>query len=134
MATGAAGAGIGGAGSSTGGGGGTTNGEGGIGGGGGAAVGGAGVAGGALLFQGIESLLGGSPFASAANAADLARPTEDVTINNYGSDPQEATPVDNPDPSGSNIDPNDPSLDAVPVNDPGLDDDSFGGGDGFQDV
>ena len=65
----------------------------------------AGVAGGALLFQGIEGLLGGDAFASAANAAELARPTEEVTINNYGTDPQEATPVDNSDPDAADVDP-----------------------------
>lgn len=101
----------------------------------------AGVAGGALLFQGIESLLGygGSPFAGAAAAA---RPAEEVIVNNnYDTAPQDVSaPGNDPatDPSNDpSFDPNDPSLDAVPVDDPGFsssDDPGFGGGDGFQDV
>ena len=99
----------------------------------------AGVAGGALLFQGISSLLGGSPFASAAAAA---QPTEDVTINNnYDTQPQDASaPGNDPaaDPGNDpSFDPNDPSLNAVPVDDPGFNssnDPGFGGDDGFQDV
>jgi len=95
----------------------------------------AGVAGGALLFQGISSLLGGSPFASAAAAA---QPTEDVTINNnYDTQPQDAAvPASDPG-NDPGFDPNDPSLDAVPVDDPGFNssnDPGFGGDDGFQDV
>jgi len=45
----------------------------------------AGVAGGALLFQGIEHMLGygGSPFAHAGMMGSGLAPREDVTINNY---------------------------------------------------
>jgi hypothetical protein len=99
----------------------------------------AGVAGGALLFQGIEHLLGygGSPFASAA----AAQPVEEVIINNNpdtapkdasapGSDPA-SDPGNDP-----GFDPNDPSFAATPVDDPDFnsgDDGSLGGGDGLQD-
>jgi hypothetical protein len=96
----------------------------------------AGVAGGALLFQGIEHLLGygGSPFASAA----AAQPVERVIINNN----PDATPKDVSAPasdpaSDPGFDPNDPSFAATPVDDPDFnsgDDGSLGGGDGFQDV
>jgi len=96
----------------------------------------AGVAGGALLFQGIEHLLGygGSPFASAA----AAQPVEQVIINNN----PDATPKDVSAPasdpaSDPGFDPNDPSFAATPVDDPDFnsgDDGSLGGGDGFQDV
>jgi hypothetical protein len=100
----------------------------------------AGVAGGALLFQGIEHLLGydGGPFASAA----AAQPIEEVIINNNpdtapkdasapGSDPA-SDPGNDP-----GFDPNDPSFAATPVDDPDFnsgDDGGLGGGDGFQDV
>jgi len=100
----------------------------------------AGVAGGALLFQGIEHLLGygGSPFASAA----AAQPVEEVVINNNpGTAPQDVSaPGSDPTNYPGNdpgIDPNDPSFAATPVDDPDFnsgDDGSLGGGDGFQDV
>ena len=86
----------------------------------------AGVAGGALLFQGIEHLLGygGSPFAGAAG---VAQPVEDITVNNFEQAPQD---VSAPDPG------NDPSLDTTQVDDPGLRPGRrrFGDDDGFQDV
>ena len=100
----------------------------------------AGVAGGALLFQGIEHLLGygGSPFASAA----AAQPVEEVVINNNpGTAPQDVSaPGSDPTNYPGNdpgIDPNDPSFAATPVDDPDFnsgDDGGLGGGDGFQDV
>jgi hypothetical protein len=100
----------------------------------------AGVAGGALLFQGIERMLGygGSPFAGAA----AAQPVEEVIVNNNS----DATPKDASAPSSDpasdpgndpGFDPNDPSFAATPVDDPDFnsgDDGSLGGGDGFQDV
>jgi hypothetical protein len=100
----------------------------------------AGVAGGALLFQGIEHLLGygGSPFAGAA----AAQPVEEVIINNNpGTAPQDVSapgsdPTSDPG-NGPGIDPNDPSFAATPVDDPDFnsgDDGSLGSGDGFQDV
>ena len=62
----------------------------------------AGVAGGALLFQGIEHMLGygGSPFANVAGAG-RAQPAEDITVNNFETAPQD---VSAPDPG------NDPSI------------------------
>ena len=86
----------------------------------------AGVAGGALLFQGIEHLLGygGSPFAGAAG---VAQPAENITVNNFEQAPQD---VSAPDPG------NDPSPDTTQVDDPGFDQgsDGFGDDNGFQDV
>ncbi|HSY89365.1 MAG TPA: DUF2076 domain-containing protein [Verrucomicrobiae bacterium] len=84
----------------------------------------AGVAGGALLFQGIEHLLGygGSPFAGAAG---VAQPVEDITVNNFEQAPQD---VSAPDPG------NDPSLDTTQVDDPGFDQGGLGDDNGFQDV
>jgi len=86
----------------------------------------AGVAGGALLFQGIEHMLGygGSPFAGVAGAA-AAQPVEDITVNNFEQAPQD---VSAPDPG------NDPSLDTTQVEDPGFDQGGFGDDSGFQDV
>ena len=86
----------------------------------------AGVAGGALLFQGIEHMLGygGSPFAGVAGAG-AAQPVEDITVNNFEQAPQD---VSAPDPG------NDPSLDTTPVDDPGFDQGGFGDASGFQDV
>ena len=91
----------------------------------------AGVAGGALLFQGIEHMLGygGGPFAGAAG---LAQPAEDITVNNFETAPQDV--------AASNNDPGqdspDPGSDATQVDDPGFDQggDGFGDGGGFQDV
>jgi hypothetical protein len=100
----------------------------------------AGVAGGALLFQGIEHLLGygGSPFASAA----AAQPVEEVVINNNADTAPKDVSAPGSDPASDpgndpGIDPNDSSFAATPVDDPDFnsgDDGSLGGGDGFQDV
>ncbi len=78
----------------------------------------AGVAGGALLFQGIEHMLGygGSPFANVAGAG-LAQPAEDITVNNFETAPQDVA-------AGSNDpgqDSPDPSNDTTQVDDPGFD-------------
>jgi hypothetical protein len=86
----------------------------------------AGVAGGALLFQGIEHMLGygGSPFANVGGAG-LAQPApQDVSAGT--NDPG----LNSPDPG------NDPALDTTQVDGPGFDQgsDSFGDGGGFQDV
>ena len=91
----------------------------------------AGVAGGALLFQGIEHMLGygGSPFANVAGAG-LAQPAEDITVNNFETAPQDVS-------AGNNDPGNDPGHDTTQVDDPGFDQgsDGFGdGGGGFQDV
>jgi hypothetical protein len=99
----------------------------------------AGVAGGALLFQGIEHLLGygGSPFATAGygGTPGLAQPVEEVVVNNYDTPaPQDAS---NTDPGFDNTDPgNDPSLNVTPVDDPGSASSagSAGGDDGSQSV
>jgi uncharacterized protein len=89
----------------------------------------AGVAGGALLFQGIEHLLGygGSPFVNAG----AVQPAEEVIVNNYDT-PQDVAAAGN-DPG---LDNNDPSPDTTEVDDPGFDstDGGFDGDDGFQDV
>jgi hypothetical protein len=100
----------------------------------------AGVAGGALLFQGIEHLLGygGSPFASAA----AAQPVEEVIINNNADTAPKDASAPGGDPASDpgndpGFDPNDPSFAATPVDDPDFnsrDDGGLGGGDGFQDV
>jgi len=100
----------------------------------------AGVAGGALLFQGIEHLLGygGSPFAGAA----AAQPVEQVIINNNADAAPKDVSAPGNDPASDpgndpGFDPNDPSFAATPVDDPDFnsgDDGSLGGGDGFQDV
>ena len=98
----------------------------------------AGVAGGALLFQGIERLLGygGSPFAGAGwtGASGLGTPVEEVIVENYGARPQGV-----PDNPGSSQDPlaaDDASQtpDATEVDDPGIDSGDNGFGDGPQDV
>jgi hypothetical protein len=93
----------------------------------------AGVAGGALLFQGIEHLLGygGSPFAHTgwSGAPGFAQSAE-------GTGPQDVA-AGNSDPGQGAVDPgNDPSLDTTQVDDPGFDrgGDGFGDGGGFQDV
>jgi hypothetical protein len=95
------------------------------------------VAGGALLFQGIEHMLGygGSPFANVAGAG-LAQPAEDITVNNFETAPQDVAAGNN-DPGLDSPDPgNDPALDTTQVDDPGFDqgNDGFGGDGGFQDV
>jgi len=97
----------------------------------------AGVAGGALLFQGIEHMLGygGSPFANVAGAG-LAQPAEDITVNNFETAPQDVAAGNN-DPGLDSPDPgNDPAPDTTQVDDPGFDqgNDGFGGDGGFQDV
>jgi len=97
----------------------------------------AGVAGGALLFQGIEHMLGygGSPFANVAGAG-LAQPAEDITVNNFETAPQDVAAGNN-DPGLDSPDPgNDPAPDTTQVDDPGFDQgsDGFGGDGGFQDV
>jgi hypothetical protein len=91
----------------------------------------AGVAGGALLFQGIEHMLGygGSPFANVAGAG-LAQPAENITVNNFEQAPQDV--------AGGNNDPGQDSPDfgndTTQVDDPGFDQGSGGDGGGFQDV
>jgi hypothetical protein len=89
----------------------------------------AGVAGGALLFQGIEHMLGygGSPFANVAGAG-LAQPAEDITVNNFETAPQDVAAGNNDPGQGSP----DPGNDTTQVDDPGFDQGSDGGG--FQDV
>ena len=93
----------------------------------------AGVAGGALLFQGIEHMLGygGSPFANVAGAG-LAQPAEDITVNNFETAPQDVAAGNN-DPGQDSPD---PGSDTTQVDDPGFDQggDGFGDGGGFQDV
>jgi hypothetical protein len=93
----------------------------------------AGVAGGALLFQGIEHMLGygGSPFANVAGAG-LAQPAENVTVNNFETAPQDVATGNN-DPGQDSPD---PGNDTTQVDDPGFDqgNDGFGDGGGFQDV
>ena len=94
----------------------------------------AGVAGGALLFQGIEHMLGygGSPFANVAGAG-LAQPAENITVNNFETTPQDVAAGNN-DPGQDSPD---PGNDTTQVDDPGFDQgsDGFGGdGGGFQDV
>ena len=95
------------------------------------------MAGGALLFQGIEHMLGygGSPFANVAGAG-LAQPAEDITVNNFETAPQDVAAGNN-DPGLDSPDPgNDPAPDTTQVDDPGFDQgsDGFGGDGGFQDV
>jgi hypothetical protein len=91
------------------------------------------VAGGALLFQGIEHMLGygGSPFANVAGAG-LAQPAENVTVNNFETAPQDVATGNN-DPGQDSPD---PGNDTTQVDDPGFDqgNDGFGDGGGFQDV
>ncbi len=99
----------------------------------------AGVAGGALLFQGVEHLLGygGSPFAGIGwpGGGGFGRPVEEVVLNNYDTGPQ--GPADN---AGGNQDQyvDDPSQspDVTPVDDPDMDpgDGDFGDGGDYQDV
>jgi hypothetical protein len=92
----------------------------------------AGVAGGALLFQGIEHMLGygGSPFANVAGAG-LAQPAEDITVNNFETAPQDVATGNN-DPGQDSPD---PGNDTTQVDDPGFDQGDDGGdGGGFQDV
>jgi uncharacterized protein len=93
----------------------------------------AGVAGGALLFQGIEHMLGygGSPFTNVAGAG-LAQPAEDITVNNFETAPQDVAAGNN-DPGQDSPD---PGNDTTQVDDPGFDQgsDGFGDGGGFQDV
>ena len=93
----------------------------------------AGVAGGALLFQGIEHMLGygGSPFANVAGAG-LAQPAENITVNNFETAPQDVAAGNN-DPGQDSPD---PGNDTTQVDDPGFDqgNDGFGDGGGFQDV
>ena len=63
------------------------------------------MAGGALLFQGIEHMLGygGSPFANVAGAG-LAQPAEDITVNNFETAPQDVAAGNN-DPGQDSPDP-----------------------------
>jgi len=93
----------------------------------------AGVAGGALLFQGIEHMLGygGSPFANVAGAG-IAQPAEDITVNNFETTPQDVATGNN-DPGQDSPD---PGNDSTQVDDPGFDqgNDGFGDDSGFQDV
>jgi hypothetical protein len=103
----------------------------------------AGVAGGALLFQGIERMLGygGGPFASAGllGGGMAGQPMEEVVVNNFGTDPNDRFGTGNvgADQGGGNFDPNADQIQNADytADDPGTDSgsDDFGGDGGFDD-